>query len=187
MPKLKVFNHITLDGYFCDDKGDMSWAHARQDAEWADFASNNARGTESVLVFGRVTYQMMASYWPTQQAKASMPVVAEGMNARQKLVFSRTLDKAEWQNTELIKRDPVAAMRKLKAGSGPDMLIMGSGTIVAQLAAAGLIDEYQLVLNAVALGSGRTLFAGVDKPLTLTLRKQRAFGNGNIVLWYDAS
>ena len=186
MPKLKVFNHVTLDGYFCDKNGDMSWAHARQDAEWADFASSNARGGGKLL-FGRVTYQMMASYWPTPQAKASMPVVADGMNNMSKVVFSRTLDKAEWQNTELINTDPVAAVRKLKAESGPDMVIMGSGTIIAQLAAANVIDEYQLVLNPVALGRGRTLFDGMDKQLNLTLRKQRAFGNGNLVLWYDAS
>jgi dihydrofolate reductase len=104
-------------------------------------------------VFGRVTYQMMG-YWPTPAAKKNDPAVAERMNAMPKVVFSRTLEQVLWSNTTLVKSDLPGAIRKLKAESGPDLVILGSGTIVAQLASAGLIDHYQLVLNPLAIGSG---------------------------------
>ena len=77
MPKLVVFNQVTLDGYFAGENGDLSWAHAResQDAEWKAFVAENARGG-GVLVFGRITYEMMASYWPTSAALKNDPIVA---------------------------------------------------------------------------------------------------------------
>lgn len=142
----------------------------------------NASG--GVLVFGRTTYDLMASFWPTPQALQMMPVVAERMNNLQKIVFSRKMAEAAWNNTKLIKGDIVAAMRKLKQEPGEDMAIMGSGTIVAQFAAAGLIDEYQLVVHPIALGGGRTLFDGLKEKLELKLTKTRAFKNGNVLLCY---
>jgi dihydrofolate reductase len=184
MRTLSVFNHVSLDGYFVDGRGDMSWAHQRQDAEWNAFTSENASGG-GVLVFGRVTYDMMASFWPTPAAMQSLPVVAERMNNLQKVVFSRTLDRASWSNTRLVKGDPVAELRGMKAEPGPDMVIMGSGSIVAQLSDAGVIDEYQVVVNPIALGSGRTMFEGMKRRLNLTLKRTRAFANGNVVLWYQ--
>ena len=75
MRRLMVFNSVTLDGYFTGADGDLSWAH-KADPEWQDFIAGNARG-ESEMVFGRVTYEMMASWWPTPQARKSMPAVAE--------------------------------------------------------------------------------------------------------------
>jgi len=78
MPRLIVFNNISLDGYFTDPNGDMSWAH-KSDPEWNEFAASNAGGG-GVLVFGRVTYEMMASFWPTKQASEMFPEVAAGMN-----------------------------------------------------------------------------------------------------------
>ena len=107
------------------------------------------------------------------------------MNRMQKIVFSRSLKEASWQNTRLVKGDLVAEMRRLKSEPGPDMVIFGSGTIVAQLTQAGLIDEFQLIVNPLALGSGRTLFEGVEKPIRLELKSSRAFRNGNILLNYE--
>jgi dihydrofolate reductase len=182
MRKLGVFNQVSLDGYFTDNKGDMSWAHKR-DPEWQSFASENASGG-GVLVFGRITYDLMAGYWPTPQAAKNTPIVAERMNNLPKIVFSRTLDKATWSNTRLIKGDIVEAMRKLKAEPGPDMVIMGSGTIVAQFTDAHLIDEYQVVVNAIVLGDGRTMFGGLKDRVGLRLKEARTFSNGNVVLWY---
>jgi dihydrofolate reductase len=183
MRKLAVFNSVTLDGYFVDLQGDMSWAH-KDDAEWNDFVADNARG-EAVLVFGRVTYEMMARWWPTPQALQAMPVVAERMNRLQKVVFSRTLDRASWSNTKLVKGDMVAAIRKMKQESGDDLVILGSGSIVAQLAQEGLIDEFQIALNPVALGAGRTMFAGIRERLNLKHLQTRAFTNGNVFLRYE--
>jgi dihydrofolate reductase len=185
MRKLIVFNHVSLDGYFVDSNNDMSWAKAdHQDAEWNGFVSGNASG-EGALVFGRITYELMASFWPTPFAIENMPAVAEGMNRLPKVVFSKTLDQASWSNTTLIKGDPATEMRRMKEGAGEDMVILGSGGIVSQLAQEGLIDEYQIVVNPIILGKGRTMFDGVKEKLSLKLTKTRAFGNGNVLLCYE--
>jgi dihydrofolate reductase len=183
--KLVVYNTVSLDGYFTDLNGDMSWAHKR-DPEWQAFVSENAGGGGE-LVFGRVTYDLMASFWPTPMAAGSNPIVVERMNSLPKVVFSRTLDKVTWRNTRLMTGDLAANIRGLKQEPGPDMVIMGSGSIVAQLATAGLIDEYQIVLSPIALGKGRTLFDGIEMRLPLKLTKSRVFGNGNAVLCYGAT
>jgi dihydrofolate reductase len=185
MRKLIVFNHVTLDGYFVDKNGDMSWAKAdHQDAEWNAFVAENASGG-GVLVFGRITYELMASFWPTPFAIENMPEVAKGMNSMPKVVFSRTLVQASWNNTTLVKGDLAAEIRKMKQTPGEGMAILGSGSIVSQLAQEGLIDEYQIVVNPLALGKGRTMFEGIEEKLTLKLTKSRAFSNGNVLLCYE--
>ena len=183
MRKLMVFNNVSLDGYFTDASGDMSWAH-KQDAEWTSFTSENARGGAE-LVFGRITYELMASFWPTPQAMQIAPAVAESMNRMPKTVFSRTLEKASWSNTRIVNGDPAAEVRRMKQAPGPDLLVMGSGQIVAQLTDAGLVDQYQIVVTPHILGRGRTLFEGVTGRRNLTLTKSRSFNNGNVVLWYE--
>jgi dihydrofolate reductase len=184
MRKLGMFNHVSVDGYFVDAKGDMSWAHSKPDVEWEAFIAGNASG-EGELLFGRITYDMMASFWTTAQAIKSMPAVAAGMNSMPKVVFSRTMDKAPWNNTTVGKGELAAEIGKMKQASGPDMVILGSGSIVSQLAAEGLIDEFQIAVTPVALGKGRTLFEGVKEKLNLKLTKSRVFGNGHAVLWYE--
>jgi len=174
---------VTLDGYIADTKGDMSWAH-KQDAEWNAFAQENARGGGELL-FGRITYELMASYWPTPLAVKNDPLVAERMNQLPKVVFSRTLDRVSWNNTKLVKSDVAAEIRKMQKDSGKDMVILGSGSLVSQLAQEGLVDEYQIVVHPVVLGKGRTMFEGVRKKLPLKLTKTRTFGNGNVFLCYE--
>src|SRR5215470_7634789 len=100
MRKLKFFMMVSLDGYYQRPNGDIDWHMV--DEEFNDFAIEqlNEVGT---LVFGRVTYEGMASYWPTPDAIANDPAVAGMMNAIPKVVFSTTLDKADWNNTRLIK------------------------------------------------------------------------------------
>jgi dihydrofolate reductase len=138
-----------------------------------------------VLVFGRVTYEMMASYWPSPMAAQNSPTVAKHMNELQKIVFSRTMDKVSWSNTQILKGDMVTEVRRLKEESGLGMVIMGSGTIVSQLAQHGLIDEFQIVLTPNVIGSGRTLFEGVKEKLRLKLKSSRTFKNGNVFLCYE--
>ncbi len=183
MRKLFVFNNVTLDGYFTDANGDMSWAH-KNDPEWNAFAADNAKGG-GTLLFGRITYELMASFWPTPAALESMPEVAEGMNNLPKVVFSRTLDKAKWNNTKLVKSGLVEEVRKMKSEAGEDMVILGSGSIVSQLSEHGLIDEYQMVVSPIVLGKGRTMFDGVRKRLPMKRTKLRAFENGNVLLCYE--
>jgi dihydrofolate reductase len=170
--------------YFSDASGDMSWAHAR-DEEWQRFTRENAGG-EAELVFGRKTYQMMASFWPTSQAKQMLPEVAASMNRMRKYVCSRSLQSLDWENSSLVKGDLASEVRKLKGSPGPGLLIMGSGEIVSQLTAAGLIDEYQVVTVPLVVGKGRALFEGVTTRPRLKLMKSRTFQNGNVVNWYSS-
>jgi dihydrofolate reductase len=183
MRKVNVFNNVSLDGFFTDAKGDMSWAH-KQDEEWNAFASANASGNGELL-FGRVTYDLMAAFWPTLQAAKMLPKVAAGMNAMRKTVFSRTLDTVSWQNTVLMKGDLVTEVMRMKRQPGPDIVILGSGSIVSQLTQARLIDGYQLVLNPIVVGRGRSLFETVVDTFNLTLTRTQSFRNGNVVLWYE--
>jgi len=185
MRKLVVFNHVTLDGYFVSVNGDFSWArNGNDDAEYSAFVAENASGGGQLL-FGRVTYELMASYWPTPIADQHNPAVAKGMNSMSKVVFSRTLNQALWNNTRLVKGDMVSEIRKMKADPGPGMAILGSGSIVSQLALEHLIDEYQMMVDPVALGKGRTLFDGIQEKLTLKLAKTRTFKNGKVYLCYE--
>jgi dihydrofolate reductase len=185
MRRLSVFNHVTLDGYFTGTNGDFSWAHRDQnDQEWNDFVAGNASGGGTLLL-GRITYELMASYWPTPMALQNDRVVAEHINNLRKVVFSRTLDQVSWSNTKLVKGDLVEEVRKMKEEPGEGIVILGSGTLVSQLSQAGLIDAYQIVINPIALGRGRTLFEGIAERLSLKLIQSRTFGNGNVLLDYE--
>jgi dihydrofolate reductase len=173
---------MSLDGFIADSQGDMSWAH-RHDEEWNSFAAGNASG-EAVLVLGRVTYDMMASYWPTPLASQNAPLVARRMNELEKVVFSRSLAKASWQNTTVARGDLVEGMKRLKAQAGADMVILGSASIVSQLTGAHLIDEYQIAVSPIALGGGKFMFSN---RANLALRRSRTFSNGNVFLSYVAT
>lgn len=185
MRSLSVFESISVDGYFTDADNEVDWAYAGgEDPEFAAFTASNAKGG-GALVFGRETYDMMAGWWPSPMAAEAMPEVAAQMNALPKIVFSRSLETAEWQNTTVIRGDAVAEMRRLKSEDGGGMVILGSGSIVAQMAKAGLVDDYQLVVCPVVLGSGRTVFDGVDMT-RLKLGDSRTFKNGKVFLHYKA-
>ena len=135
MRRLIVFNSVSVDGYFVDMKGDMSWAH-NSDPEFNAFVGGNASGGGELL-FGRITYELMAGYWPTPIAIKNDPVVADAMNRLPKVVFSRTMDTPSWNNTRLVKGDLAAEIWRMKKAPGQGMVIMGSGSIVAQLAGEG--------------------------------------------------
>jgi dihydrofolate reductase len=181
MRRIIVFNLVTLDGYFAGQGGDISWHNVDDEfQELAEKASNSG----STLLFGRVTYELMASFWPTPEAIKTDPIVAAGMNRSEKVVFSRTLDRVNWNNTRLVKDHMIAEVRKLKQGSGNDLTVLGSGSIVSQLAQEGLIDEYNILLNPVVIGKGKTMFEGIKSRLNLKLTATRTFGNGNILLTY---
>jgi dihydrofolate reductase len=180
--KLRVFESISIDGYFTDSHGDMSWAHSgRDDAEFGRWVGSNA-GLGSDLLFGRKTYEQMVAFWPTPMAAQQMPEVAKGMNAAKKYVASKTIQPT-WNNTQLLQGDLVTAARKLKATAGPDMVVLGSGSIATQLGDAELVDEYQFVIIPIALGGGRTVFASGHR---LRLLEHRIFRCGNVAVTYAA-
>jgi dihydrofolate reductase len=184
MPHLTAFMNVSLDGCFCDARGDMSAFHAlHRDPEFQAFVENNAKGGGR-LVFGRKTYDMMAGYWPTPLAQQQNPVVADQMNAREKLVISHKMKTADWANTTVLNGDLASEVKKLKAAPGADMAILGSGSIVAQLSEAGLLDGLQLVVNPVTFGNGRKLMEGVARNLPWKLTRSRAFKNGAVFLDY---
>jgi dihydrofolate reductase len=184
MRRLIVFNHVSLDGYFVDAHSGMNFTQDdKKDPEWDAFVAGNASGG-GIFVFGRITYEMMAGFWPTPAAIRSMPDVAATMNNNPKIVFSKTLKKADWHNTRLMKGDLLEEIRKLKAEEGIGMVIFGSGSIVSQLSQARLIDEYQIIVNPVVLGKGRTMFEGMKENLPLELTGSRSFTNGKVLLRY---
>ena len=124
-------------------------------------------------------------YWPTKQAAENDPVVADAMNAQPKVVFSRTMDRPSWRNTRVVHDDLPGSVRQMKQEEGEPMVILGSGSIVQQLAQEGLIDELQLVVNPVALGEGKTLLSGIKDPLSFKLTKTKKFKNGNVLNCYE--
>jgi dihydrofolate reductase len=107
------------------------------------------------------------------------------MNERPKIVVSHSIDKPDWNNTIRVQGDLPAAVRRLKQEPGDDVCILGSGSLVAQLAPHGLIDSYQMVVSPIVLGQGKTLFEGMKDRLNLKLTSTRAFHNGNAVLSYQ--
>jgi dihydrofolate reductase len=184
MRRLIVFNLVSLDGYIADRHGDMSWGHRpADDDEWNRFVADNARGGGG-LIFGRTTYQMMAGFWSTPEARQALPELAARMNELPKVVFSRTLGQVGWTNTRLLRGDLAAELAKLKAEPGDDLAILGSGSIVGQAAEAGLVDEFQLVVNPIVLGQGISMFGAIGEDLRMRLVKTRVFGNGNVLLCY---
>lgn len=186
MRRLIAFEMLTLDGCYAGTDGDLGWAHRRErDAEWDAYVQGNA-DSGGELVFGRVTYQMMASWWPTPEAAQQEPLLAERMNARPKFVCSRTLHEATWNNTTLLQGDAIPQLQALKRKPGTNLVILGSGGLVAALAQAGLVDEYQLVIIPVVLGRrGRSLFGGLERGMDLRLARSRSFDNGNVLLCYE--
>jgi dihydrofolate reductase len=186
MRKIVVFNNVTVDGFFSGPNGEIDWFKVDKDDEFEEFSRKQSK-SGGTLVFGRTTYELMRSYWPTPDAIESNPGMAEVMNNIQKIVFSRTLQSVEegphWKNTKLFHEIKPQEIIGLKEEAGEGITILGSGTIVQQLTNLGLIDEYILQVNPVILGAGKNLFADVEK-MNLKLLEARTFKNGIVWLRY---
>jgi dihydrofolate reductase len=176
-----VFDAITLDGFFEGPGNDLSWHQV--DDEFNEFAWEQIRACDTIM-FGRKTYELMASYWPTAESAADDPVTAGLMNTCPKIVFSRTLKEAAWHNTRLAS-NAIDEVRRLKGQAGKPLIIFGSANLNAGLTAAGLIDEYRLLVMPVVLGKGTPLFQQVKSQLNLNLTGTRIFKNGNVLLTYQ--
>jgi dihydrofolate reductase len=176
-----MFNLVSLDGFFAGPEGEIDWF--RTDDEFERFAIEHT-GRARHLLFGRVTYELMASYWPTPEAEAAEPEIARLMNALPKTVFSRTLREVGWENTRLVGGDAAGEVTRLKRETDGDIFLFGSADLAATLTEAGLFDEYRLIVNPVVLGRGKPLFRG-DGPLDLRLLSERRFRNGNLLLTYE--
>ena len=181
MRKIFFFNMISLDGYFEGPGADISWHNV--DAAFNDFAIEQLHSVDLIL-FGRKTYQLMESYWPTEAAVNNDPMVAKLMNNTPKIVFSKTLDKAGWNNTILIKNNVADEVLKLKRQAGKDIIVLGSANLLSTLINPGLIDEFRVIVNPVILGKGNLLFNGIQNKVKLELIRTAPFSSGNVLLCY---
>lgn len=179
MRKLFSFNMVSLDGFFEGPNQDINWHNV--DEEFNDFAVEQTSSI-GTLLFGRVTYELMAGYWPTPAAIESDPQVAALMNSLPKVIFSRTLQSVEWENSKLIKDQAQEEILKLKDQPGQDMAIFGSANLIS--AVMDVIDEHRVLVNPILLREGTPLFKHVGEPLKLDLVNVRRFNSGNILLTY---
>jgi dihydrofolate reductase len=181
MRSIIAFNMITLDGFFEGPGAEIDWHHV--DAEFNAFADeqlNEAGG----LIFGRKTYQLMESYWPTREAIANDPVIANHMNAIPKIVVSETLHEVHWSHTSLIKGKMEDEIARLKQQPGKDLFVFGSADLSASMMEKGLIDEYRVMINPVLLGAGNPLFRNITARVPLKLTRAKVFQSGNVLLCY---
>jgi dihydrofolate reductase len=187
MGRVGAFVHVSVDGYFAGPHGEIEWFKAiRPDPEYETFTHQQSSG-DSTLIFGRTTYDMMKSWWPTPQAIQADPHMAKVVNQSPKLVFSHKLKSVDegpnWKNIELLHEINPSALRKRKKESKTDFTILGSGTIVQQFLNEDLLDQCTLVVVPVVLGSGKPLFKDVRKE-NLLLGESKSFKNGLVVLTY---
>jgi dihydrofolate reductase len=180
MGKLIQWNVITLDGFFEGEKSwDLDWLHSGFNGELEAFSVEQLHSA-GMLLFGRVTYEGMAAYWQTAEGR-----VAEFMNSLPKTVFSRTLERAGWANTRLVKDDPVAEVRQLKRQVQGNIFVFGSGKLCAALMESGLFDEVRLALAPIVLGRGATLFGRDLSRVKMKLLEARPLSNSYVILRYE--
>ena len=182
MRKLIFYNMVTLDGFFEGPNNEIDWH--KVDDEFNGFALNFLNNIDS-LIFGRVTYELMAGYWPTKEATSDDPLIAERMNSLPKVVFSRSLDRVDWENSQLVRGDVVDEVYRLKQQPGKDLAIFGSAELAVELIENEIIDEFRIFVNPIALGSGNPLFKRLRKPLKLKLLESKVFKNGVVLLTYQ--
>ena len=182
MRKIIVSNMVTLDGYIEGPNRELDW-HVLND-EFLKYAEDMLNAAD-VLLFGRVTYEMMAAYWTLPESIKNDAVIAGKMNSLPKIVFSKTLDKVEWENTSLIKENIKGEMLKLKGQPGKDIVILGSASIVSAFTQMGIIDEYRILINPVILGAGNLQFRGNINKTLLRLTDLKKLNSGVVILYYQ--
>jgi dihydrofolate reductase len=185
MRKIVLLMHVSLDGYVAGPNGEMDWIKL-DDSLW-DYVTSVTDAADTAL-FGANTYRIMEAYWPTaaEQPNASKHDVdhAKWVNAATKLVFSKTLEKTDWQGTRIIDDAIKEEMTKLKEQPGKNLVMLGSPSLAQSFMQMGLIDELRLNVNPVILGAGRSLFDGVHQPINLSLAKAETFGSGVLAVTY---
>ena len=182
MRKIVSFIVTTLDGYYEGPNQEFDWPVV--DDEFNEFAVRQLDGIDTLL-FGRVTYQLMAAYWPTAAAREDDPRISERMNSFPKVVVSRTLDRADWANTAIVRDDVAGELTRLKQQPGKEIAIFGSSALTASLLQAGLVDELRIMVAPVVLGDGRSLLRTAEERVGLKLLETRRFDSGNVLLTYE--
>ena len=184
MGRIVVTEFVSLDGVMQDPGGDSTWKHAgwtfeiKQGQEGADFKLNETRNTEALLL-GRVTYQGFAKAWPSVEGE-----FGDMFNNMPKYVVSSTLDKADWNNTTVLKGDVVEEVSKLRQKARGDIVVHGSAQLVQTLLEHDLVDELRLMVFPVVPGSGKRLFGDTTDKKSMTLADSKTFGAGVTLLTY---
>jgi dihydrofolate reductase len=185
---------LTLDGYIVGEDEDMSWAIEGFDAEMQGDVAEEVAERSDTFLFGRVTYEILSAYWPGAQpygpgdevspaSGKEDPRIIRALNESPKVVFSRTLEHAEWSNTRVVREGLEDEIRALKGQPGKAIGIQGSASIVRALGDAGLVDEYKLYVHPVLLGAGKPMFAsGARRHLALAGLKR--YANGVVMTHY---
>ena len=189
MGKIIWFVTVSLDGYFEGLNHDISWHNV--DDEFNRFAIKQLRETDALL-FGRRTYQLFEDFWPKAADDPSISKenleIASLINNVNKIVFSKTLKKVEesenWRNVRLVSEINRQEIEAMKRQSGKNLSVGGSNLCVS-FAEMGLIDEFQIMVNPVAIGAGNSLFKGIKRRLKLRLLETRTFKSGNVLLCYE--
>jgi dihydrofolate reductase len=179
--KLVSFMVVTLDGYYEGPDGEFDWPNV--DDEFYEFSISQLNDIDTLL-FGRVTYEGMASFWPTPAALEADPAVTERMNAISKIVFSSTLDTADWQNTRLVDGNVADTVTELKQQPGMDLALFGSPSLTVRLLEQGLVDELRVMVHPILLGAGKSLFRGLNERVPVQLTRTTTFSSGNVLLCY---
>lgn len=188
MRKIIVTEWVSLDGYTAGPAGDMGWI-----GEVFDEAMGVYEGTivdsADTLLLGRATYESFAGSWPhvpdSPTASEDEKVYARKLNAMRKVVISRTLERAEWHNSTVLKEITPEEIIKLKNEPGRDILIYGSASVVQELTNLGLIDEYQLLVHPFIMGGGKSLFQNISHRVNLKLVNSKTHPSGVVVLTYQ--
>ena len=176
---------VSLDGYFEGEGHDLSWHNV--DAEFNEYAIEQTKSVRTFL-YGRRTYELMASYWPTEGSRTDDPIVANLMNTIPKIVFSKTikdLPKIEhWENAALKNEINKSEIEKLKQESEKDIAIYGSNQLCVEMMKLGLVDEFRIMVNPIAIGKGTRLFQGLTEKYNFKLQSSKQFKSGNVLLVY---
>ncbi|WP_043622980.1 dihydrofolate reductase family protein [Ensifer sp. ZNC0028] len=177
MRKVIMWDMVSVDGFFEAPGHDIGWFVFED--ELAAYIGETQLGT-GTLLFGRVTYEMMAAYWPSAEGD-----IATFMNGVEKFVFSRTLTSADWARTTLVTGDAAKEVERLKRLEGGTIFIFGSADFASELVEKGLVDEYRLGINPVLLGEGVPLFKPGLKRTKLKLTHTRPLTSGVVILHYQ--
>ena len=185
MRKLVLFMHLSLDGFAADTNSGLGWAS--YDSELQQYAQGIV-ATVGSPVYGRVTYELMAGYWPAvlgnPNADEHSKAHAQWVDKVTKIVFSKTMKKAEWNNTIVINDNIAEEINKLKQQPGKDLVIFGSPGLAHSFMELDLIDEFQLTINPVLLGSGIPAYQNIKNKTNLKLVKSTTLKSGVVGLHY---
>jgi len=180
MGKVISFMLASADGFFEDSEGGLDWFNVSGD--FMEYSLSQLRDF-GLLAFGRNTYEHMVGYWPTPEAKQADPEVAGLMNSLPKVVFSNSLEKADWDGTTVVRDAPTQAIQQLAERADKAVAIFGV-SLTASLLPSGVIDELRVMVNPVLLGQGRPLFPSLSSRVSLELVRTTAFESSNVLLCY---